>query len=251
METNINKRRCDLHEFDDVSLWQLIPNGTGLSLNYLRKLADYILLQQPDRMPSVCLLGPEGKRTLARAFLNAIAMEDIREVDARVIQQYSGLRSFFEGALTGTGLIITNAQCLPPHTHNELFSIITERRYSQYNVSSRKTEWVPMNGLVILTASVSSNNLAPILNKIDHVLHLELYTQEQRKLIVLQRIRYCGGLDYENEKALEQIVHTGNTILRDVLRLLQACIVIVRAEERTNICLDDVNRAAKLCINNH
>ena len=47
------KRIGDLAEFDqEVSLYQLIPAGSGRALRLLRYVVDYILNNHPDRIPS-------------------------------------------------------------------------------------------------------------------------------------------------------------------------------------------------------
>ncbi len=245
MGTATNASR-DLAAFDNVSLWQLIPSGQGYALSYLRKIVDYVLSQRPERMPAICITGNEGKRTHAVAFLNAIAMDVIREIDARATQAYGGFQSVFEETTSGTGIIITNAQYLPSYSYQTLCQILKERRFAKYDIKTNTSEWIAVHGTPIITATAPTNAMQVIVDQMDYVVQLESYTTEQRRLIALQRIKYCG-LRYSGEEVLDMIVQQGEGALSKIVQLLRACIVIVRGEERSEITVKDVRRASLLC----
>lgn len=243
---NTTEHHSDLRVFEDVSLWQLIPAGGGHALSYLRKIVDYLLTQRPERMPTVCIYGSEGKRTHALAFLNSLAITTIKEIDGRAIQAYSGFQTSYEETTPDTGVIITHAHSMPSYSYYTLYQILRERRFAQYNINSKKSEYIAVHGMSIITATSPTDAMQVVLDQIDYAVQLEPYTDEQRKLIILQRIKYCG-LNYEDERVLEMIVHEGNGILREMIQLLRACVVIVKSEGRETVHINDVKRACILC----
>ena len=49
----------DLDSFDDISLFQMIPSGTGMSLSHLKTLVDSVHYSQA-KLNSLLLTGKEG-----------------------------------------------------------------------------------------------------------------------------------------------------------------------------------------------
>jgi hypothetical protein len=77
------KRIISLSEFDnEVSLYQLLPAGSGRALRLLRYVVDYIHTTHPDRIPSIIITGEQGVSTHARCYLRALGIEDIRLLEA-------------------------------------------------------------------------------------------------------------------------------------------------------------------------
>ena len=77
---------CDLSEFDNtVSLWQLIPAGKGKALTLLRTIVDSIHNSDNPKLPSILIIGEEGKRTHASAFFRALGVKQIDEIHASLL----------------------------------------------------------------------------------------------------------------------------------------------------------------------
>jgi hypothetical protein len=193
-------------------------------------------------------LGKEGKQTHARAFLNAVAVDSVRQIEASILQPYGGIRSFFDESSRNTGFIIRNAELLASHTHEFMYGILSERRFPKYNPIEAKIELIPVHGTIILTASPPySQPIHALIKQMDHIVELPPYTpnHELLKLVLYQRIRYCA-LNAE-ENVLDAIVVRGGRTLSRTIRLLQACVVIVRGQGRSKITVEDVRRASALC----
>ena len=76
---------------------------------------------------------------------------------------------------------------------------------------------------------------------IEHIVRLEEYVEEQLKLIVLQRLKYCG-IDYSEEKVLSLLVAYGYEDLHKIIRLLKSSITVMMSENRTVLKIDDVKK---------
>ena len=82
--------------------------------------------------------------------------------------------------------------------------------------------------------------------KIDHIVELEDYTDQQLELAVLQRIKYCQ-IGYQEEKVLQLIAEYGHKDLHKIIRLLKDAITVMLSDSRTVLTVGDVEKAKRLC----
>jgi hypothetical protein len=237
----------DLAEFDQsVSLYQLIPAGTGKGLSLLKKIVDYILTAKPIRIPSVLITGGHGIRTHASAFLRALGLEDTREMDGFLLQPCSSLIDYFRNpSANTTGYIITGAHQLDAQVQVKMIDILSRRTFSLFNFVKEGKDHYCVEGTLVLTAPSVLVVSESIRRSIDYHVAIEPYTHQQKLLQVLQRLKYCA-LGYESEQVLEEITLRGNGNIRQMVQLIQICITLISTDGRTEIELKDVKKAADL-----
>ena len=83
MKKQEQKDIVSIDQFDEeISLYQLVPAGTGKYLSHLKTIVNSILHnpeQQPRKPLSLLVIGSQGTRTCCRAFLRALALDEINE----------------------------------------------------------------------------------------------------------------------------------------------------------------------------
>jgi hypothetical protein len=247
MKKTNDKKTIELREFDDtVSLWQMIPAGSGKGLMLLKKIVDYILTAKPTRIPSVMITGGQGIRTHASAFLRALGLEDTREIDGFLLQPCSALIDYFRNpSANTTGYIVTGAHQLDPQVQVKMSDILNRRKFNMFNFIKESKETYGVEGTLVLTAPSIFVVSESIRRAIDYHVHIEPYTHQQKVLIGLQRIKYCG-IGYQSEEVLEEIVMRANGDLRQMVQLLQIGITLISTDGRMEIELKDVHKAADL-----
>jgi hypothetical protein len=236
----------DLADFDQsISLYQMIPAGSGKGLMLLKKIVEYILTAKPTRIPSILITGAQGIRTHARAFLRALAIEDVRETDGLLLQPCSALIDYFRNPSPDTGYIIAGAYNLDKQVQPLMIDVLTNQKFNMYNFVRESKETYSVQGLLVLTTR-SINLLPPPMRQIfDYIIEIESYTNDQKILIGLQRIKYCG-IGYRSEEVLEEIVMRTNGNLRQMIHLLQIAITLISAEGRMELDIQDIRKAADL-----
>jgi len=245
MKKQEQKHNLELSEFDrSVSLWQLLPSGSGKGAALLRTVTDSLLNSTNRISPSILITGPEGKRTHARAFSRSLGIDTIIEIDASLLEVAVGMPLFFD-AVDNQAHIVANAEKLPAQGQHSIAQILKERRFSLYNYVLKRQVAYDVAGLVLLTATELSGVPEPVLSAIDYVVELEPYTFEQLQLVVLQRLKYCG-VEYECEEVLTEIVLGGDGRLKQMIRFLRVCVAVMRAEGRQVLCSGDVERARRI-----
>jgi hypothetical protein len=240
------KRIADLSEFDnEVSLYQMIPSGSGRGLSLLKKIVDYIHTAKPFRLPSILIVGAQGARTHARAFLRALAFEDVRETDGLLMQPCSALIDYFRNPSPDTGYIIAGAHNLDKLVQPLMIDILANQKFNMYNFVRESKETYCVQGLLVMTSRAINLIPPPMRQMFDYQVEIEPYTFQQKILAVLQRLRYCS-LGYESEQVLEEITLRGDGVLRKMVQLIQICITLISTDGRTEIGLKDVKKAVDL-----
>jgi hypothetical protein len=240
------KRTISLADFDhEVSLYQLIPAGTGKALCLLKRIVDYILIAKPEKIPSLLITGEQGVSTYARCFLRALGIEYIKKVDGIFIKTCSSLPLIFGNHSSDAGYILSNVHQVDRAIQSDLNDILSNRTFESYNYFNEKLEVQHVEGLLVLTANQIDQVPESIRNAIDYHVVLEPYSHEQRILLILQRFKYCG-IQCESNSVLQAIDVFGGGKIRLMVYLLQICITIIATENRTKITLQDLMKAADL-----
>lgn len=244
---NIQKQNItELSEFNSsISLWQMIPSGTGKGIALLKAIVDSILNNNKSKIPSILITGREGKRTHARAFIRALGIDNIAEIDASLLQPGGDITQFFQAG-QNSAHIITGAESLWVAVQSVIIEILRNGKFQLYNYMSQKQDTFEVPGPLLLTAGDADKVPRAITDAVDFVIEIEKYSPEQLELVVLQRLKYCG-LEFECEQVLTDIVSGGNGSLGDVIEFLKICIVVMKADYgREMLMLSDVDKAGKI-----
>jgi hypothetical protein len=234
---------CDLAEFDDtVSLWQLIPAGKGKALSLLRTIVDSIHNSDNPKLPSILIIGDEGKRTYANAFFRALGVKQINEIHASLLLPGSGLAQFFSSEYNVAHLI-AYVELLVPTVDLSICQILKSNEYHIYNFLKEEEDTFNMPGLVVLTARNLSEVVDPIIETVDYIVLIEKYTHLD--LVLLQRLRYIG-VDYECEDVLQKVLKVGKGQLKYMINFLQVCISVMMADGRNRLLLKDIEKAERI-----
>jgi Holliday junction resolvasome RuvABC ATP-dependent DNA helicase subunit len=234
----------DLSAFDrSVSLYQLLPCGDGKALRILKTIVDACHEQPGRRVPSLLIVGNQGKSSYGRAFQRALGIEQIHETDARLLTAGVECSHFFSPK-ENEAHIITSVEKLPVRAESYLYSILRNQTWSLKGWD-RKVETFPVLGSIVMTTGSLNAVSEPIRDAVDHIVQLSIYSEEQLRLIVLQRIRYCG-LGYQEEEVLGEIVRQGHGTLRHIIRFLRVCIAVALSSDRSSIGLHEVHVAQRI-----
>jgi hypothetical protein len=206
---------------------------------------DYIINTHPSRHPSIIITGQQGVRTHAHAFLRALGLEDVREMDGFLLQPCSSLIDYFRNPSANTGYIITGAHQMDPQVQVKMIDILNRRKFNMFNFIKEAKETYCVEGVLILTAPSIFVVPESIRKGIDYHVAIEPYTHQQQILAVLQRLKYCA-LGYESEEVLVEVVLRGNGNLREMIQLMQVCMMLLRTDGRTVLEMQDVKKAADL-----
>jgi hypothetical protein len=244
MKKQTQKQIVDLDEFDKtISLWQLIPSGEGRGLKRLKVIIDSLhnsRVQQTLEPFSLLIAGSQGTRTHARCILRALGLEFPLELPSSLVQSTANeVFNFFSPTRFSDSYIISAISLLYPSILKTLYEVISTGEFSKYDNIKRITEVVPVFRPIVMTTHVKDSVPSYFQEKIDHIVELEDYTDQQLLLIVLQRLKYCN-LDYKEEKVLKLIVEHGMEKLHTTIRLLKNAITVMLADSRTTLTVEDV-----------
>jgi hypothetical protein len=244
MEKQEQKQIVGLDEFDTtVSLWQLLPAGAGRGLHRLKTIVNSIhngQVKQSLKPLSLLIAGKQGLRTHARCVLRAWGLEHPGELPAHLLQSTADeIFNFFSPSQMADSHIISSVSLLYPAILKTLYEVVSTGEFSKYDNIRKTTEVVPVFTPIVMTTNAKDNVPTYFQQKIDHIVELEDYSEQQLQLIVLQRLKYCG-LDYDEEKVLQLIVEYGLEKLHNIIRLLKSSITVMLADSRTTLTVEDV-----------
>lgn len=251
MKKSTGKIVRHIDEFESsVSLYNLLAGGKGKGIILLKKIVDQIQNDNyenvnSDSPPNILITGKEGKSITAIAFLRALGVQEIRQIQACFIEGDSYLVAFFQNSNANIGYIIRQIEKLQEGLLSNLWQILVEKRLRMFNFLSGQEEVHRISGIVVLTSSEIKKVSKPIVDAVDFVVELGEYTQEQLQLIVLQRLMF-SNIDYENEEVFKSVVEYGNGQLKHIIRFLRTCYTIVRADGRCKLLLSDIEKAGRI-----
>ena len=245
MKKQEHKQIISIDQFDqEVSLHQLIPSGKGTGLAHLKTIVNSVLHnpEQQTRKPlSLLIIGKEGTRTHGRSFLRGLGLEDIRETPALLLNHPNAMHNYFNPMLLTQSFLVSNVDHLFPPCFKTLYEIIGTGEFTANNHEKRCREQIYVYDPIVLTCRDIDKIPGYFTERIDHVVKMGEYTQEQLELIVLQRLKYCG-LDYENEEVLSSIVENGCGCLHIMIRHLKDAITGMMAEDRMVLTVGDLKK---------
>ena len=247
------KKQQEYHELDEFedycNLWTIFSGGSGRAIVFLRKLVDCIQSDNysnpGNELPSLLLTG-QGKDLIARAFVNSLKIEDIRECPGLYLDNGIGSSQFFEDSLINTAHLITDVELLTKTGESVIWRYLKQGKCRYYNFMSKNFDKIiHCNGLIFLTAKDIKTVSESIVKAVTHVITLEPYTIEQLLLVAHQYLKFCG-IDYDGEKVLQEIVGPNSFGIRVVINTLKTCIVLLKAEMADCLTVEIVRKAKRL-----
>jgi len=245
-----NTKIKDIDEFDEhVNLYNIITGGSQNGQTMLRKIVDQIEIDRYGNngnfiYPSILITGA-GKETAAKAFLNSLGYENIREIHAIMLEPTTGVRQYFCYDSTESAYLISNIENLKIGVTLVIHKILTNRKYGLYNYMKEVEDEFNVDGLVVMTTNNIKGVCEPIADAVDHVIELENITIQQLELIVLQRLKFAG-IEIETDEILNEIVRYGFGDIHNIIKFIKDCYAIMRSEGRDKLMLKDVELVGKL-----
>ena len=248
MKKQKQKQLVNIDEFDStVSLWQLLPSGAGRGLSHLKLIVDSVLNNKADKATkpfSLLVTGKQGTRTHARGFIRALGLEYINEMPAHLLQAPTdAIYDFFKPELFGDSYLISNIDTLYPAVLKTPYQIISKGKYIVIDYSRNIKEIYAVYRPLVMTTHNINKLPKYFLEKIDHIVKLEDYTDQQLELAVLQRLKYAN-IDYQEEKVLSLLVAYGHSKLYNIIRLLKSSITVMLSgsDSRKTLTVDDIKK---------
>ena len=243
MKKQIKQTTIDLKTFQEVSLFQMIPSGKGFGQAMLKIFVDSVH-NGNGKLTSLLITGKEGLTTHASAFLRALGIDNINQIDASMLYNNHDLYVFFCAQIY-QGYIITNLENVMPTSQFHLCEILKKQVFSPYNYMAKEIDIHDVPGLVIMTAKDRKKVPESVLKSIDYVVELEDYTKEQLELVILQRLKYAH-IDYEDEYILSEIVRLGEEDLEKSIQFMRYCVAVMQAEGKSRLQKEDIVRTGRL-----
>jgi hypothetical protein len=244
MNNNTENKIKSIDHFDtDISLFHLIPCGNGRSLEYLKLIRDSILNSTVDtglKPISVLVTGIQGKRTYARCLLRGIGIESIQEISGKMLHDCRNLEELFSLSYYSRGYIISDTDCMGYAPQRELIRVLREGYFNVYNSLKRTSEKYPMCGPIVLTTYNIKRLLPEITEQINHIVNLGEYTTDQRKAILIQRIRACNA-QFEHEESLKKLADNIKS-LNHLVQILKIVLSAMLAEGRNILTMQDIEK---------
>jgi hypothetical protein len=247
-ERRQKNKQIKLDEFSNISLWQLLPCGNGKGLKKLREITNSILNGQAQRETnkplSLLIHGPSGKRTHAYAFLKAQGIEYIHHSPASVLYTTMDFYEFLYGAMPEAAYLISDLNLLNSGNCKKLYQVLSQGHFSYMNAGGVKIE-VPVLSTIVCT--VKKLNFLPdtIISSFEHVVELGEYTDQQKELIALQRLKY-SNIEIEEEDVLKKLLLLSPSDLSDLIKLLNLSITVMMADGRSVLTVEDIRRGKEM-----
>ncbi len=239
----IQQQQMQQYKFEEfeqhVNLYNIIPAGDRKSLDLLRSITDGIQSGYFDKTPSVLIVG-DGSMALAIAFANTICSDDIRQCDAKCFMGTREMIYFYGDSRFDSVHIIGNIDKMS--SDNIVWNFIKHRVYKfSLSFDGRLSEYVYLNGHLILTATDITKVSQPIVDAVDFKIILEPYTDEQLEMLVQQRLKFCGiGYDTEVIPTILEYFYGG---LKGIIDMLRICVLLVSQEGKDCLTLELVEKA--------
>lgn len=238
-----------LDEYNNISLWQLLPAGDGLALKKLRAIVNCVLhgqaYRETNKPLSLLISGETGKKTHSYAFLKALGIEQISHITANLLQTPRDVVDFFCGSTPDSGFLISNLNFLPASMQKKVYQILEEGQHKSVDPYKVEVVATPVYGIIVCTAK--NEKLVPqvLRNTFDYHCELRNYTPQQKELICLQRLKYTN-IGIEDERVLQTLFLNSTSDLNDLMKLLKLSIVVMMAEGRNVLTSSDVRKGKEL-----
>ena len=238
----------ELGEFEDhLHLWN-IPQIEGVKL--LQKIVDsihYSPYKCPGKqLPSILIIG-DARNLIAKAFINSLKIEDIRECPGCYLDNGLNSSQIFEDSLINTAHLITDIEQLTTMGQSVVWRYLKERRCCYYNFMSKSFDKIiHCNGLIVLTAQNTTNLPQSILQEVSHTVKTEPFPLGQLKQLVRQQLQFCGII-YRRQSVINEILKIYPIDVTSIMQLVRTCITLLEANMSNCLTVKIVQEARKLC----
>ena len=147
------EKQCDiidLDTFNDVSLFQMIPSGSGMGLSHLKTIVDSVH-NGNAKLSSLLITGKEGLQTHSSALIRALGIENYNQIDGSLLQLISGIHQFFCGE-NNEAYLISSAEKMTSTAQLHISTILTKRQLVFYNYLKEGPDSYDVSGLVVMTS---------------------------------------------------------------------------------------------------
>jgi len=201
MNDKTKNKQIKLDEYNHLSLWQMLPCGNGKGLKKLKEIVNSIhngqAVKQGNKPLSLLIYGPSGKRTHMYAFLRALGVEFIHHSPTSILYTAMYMYEFLYGSMPDAAYLFSDLNLLNSGNCKKLYQVLSQGHFSYMNSGGVKIA-VPV--LSSIMGTVKNVNHVPdiILNSFEHIVELGEYTDQQKELIALQRLKY-SNIEIEGE----------------------------------------------------
>lgn len=244
-----DQKQVKLDEYDNISLWQLLPSGNGKGLKKLKEIVNSELNSHPqrsmDKPLSILILGTAGKRTHSFATLRGLGYGYIKHSPAALLASISDLVEFFQGSNAETAYVISDLHSAHTGILKKFYQILSEGNLIAYNQYTHNKTLFPILGPVVMT--IRDQNKVPLYLKecFSYTVSLGEYTPQQKELIALQRLKYAG-IEIEDEQVLKTLMIHSLSGLDGLIQLLDLSIMVMLGDGRDVLTSTDVRKGKEL-----
>ena len=224
------QQKYEIDEFEEhAHLWNIVPGGNGTGIVLLRKIVDSIqnnFTEPLIRTPSFLIVGKQGtgKKLVARAVANSLAIEDIRICPARYFDNGIYSHQFFNDSIANTAHILTDIEDIKGLAEPTLWKYIKYRECNYFNPINRDySNVLHCNGWLIMTTTDTGQINDAMLSAIDYIIHIDDLNRDQLEAIVHQKLVFCN-VEYRDE-VLGGIIDAGEEKIGLVMEFLKRCLI--------------------------
>ena len=239
----IQQKQQEQYKFEEfeqhVNLYNFIPAGDGKSIVLLRNIAEASQAGHFDKNPSILISGI-GAEALALAFANTVCSDDIRQCDARCFMGTKEMIYFYHESRFDSVHIISNID--KTSSDNIVWNFIKHKVYKfSLSFDGRLSEYVYLNGHLILTATDIKKVSQPIIDALDFKVVVDPYTEEQLEMIIKQRLKFCG-IRYDAEVITAMLEYFCGG-LKGIIEVLRICVLLASQEGKYKLTQEHVEKA--------
>ncbi len=241
-----NKKNADIGDFEQYcNLYNIV--GDEKAIEFLRAIVEEVhqdnYFAPGTKRPSILIVGKEGKTLLANAFLNTLAIEDVRICPSKHFDNGMNSKELFDNSLYDTAIIITDFEQLRQMSEATIWRYLRYGWCSYPNFPNRNRDYIHSNGFIILTASSLDKVGKPIQKAIKYIVRMEPYNQRKLFAICHQYLKIFCGIEYQDEDVLQSICEYGNGEISRIYELLKLIMLTVKTDNIDAVSANVVEKA--------
>ena len=225
---------------DQASIYKILFQDRAIAL--LKNVIDKISIDRYEhvnfKLPSILIVGKEGKQLISRAFSNSMC--NTFEV---VLGKHLGMGGYsgsvYKNIDTETIYYISSAEKLNAYSVSLLHKLLTQGYFKFRNHMEDEDTTVSTDNKLFIFGVNDPKKLSPDLYKaIDYHCHLRNYNTLEMEILVEQRLRWCS-IDFDKQVPAI-IVRNGAGSISNCIRLLSVCFLVMRGDCRNMMVVKDI-----------
>ena len=231
----------DISSFDEqVSIYKILFQDKTTSL--LKYIIDKITIDRYEHMdsklPSILLIGKEGKQLISRAFSNSLC-NSYEFIQGKNLGMGGFSGSLYMNSDRETTYYINQADKLSPYTISLLHKFLTQGCIKFRDHIKGENVTVTAGNKLFIFGVRNKEKLCPDLCKaINYHCYLRNYNKEEMEILTEQRLNWCN-IEYQ-KNIPSVIVQNGEGCMLNCIRLLSVCYLVMRANSRSNMTVKDI-----------